>query len=93
MERRVGVRELRQNLSRYLDEVKGGESLTVTERGRDVARLTPAGPHDAPLARLAAERGASLPRGSLVALGPPGGRPASGPPSEQVLDDVRGERR
>ena len=30
----VGVRELRQNLSRYLVQVKAGESFAVTERGR-----------------------------------------------------------
>ncbi|HXS46106.1 MAG TPA: type II toxin-antitoxin system prevent-host-death family antitoxin, partial [Solirubrobacterales bacterium] len=35
----VGVRELRQNLSRYLMEVKDGGSFRVTERGREVARL------------------------------------------------------
>jgi prevent-host-death family protein len=29
----VGVRELRQNLSRYLDRVKAGEPFVVTERG------------------------------------------------------------
>jgi prevent-host-death family protein len=39
----VGVRELRQNLSKYLRLVKGGESLTVTERGRQVARVVPLG--------------------------------------------------
>lgn len=39
----VGVRELRQNLSRYLDRVKQGEDLVVTERGEVVARLIPAG--------------------------------------------------
>lgn len=38
---RVGVRELRQNLSVYLDRVKAGESLEVTEHGRPVARLGP----------------------------------------------------
>ena len=38
---RVGVRELRQNLSVYLDRVKGGETLEVTEHGRPVARLGP----------------------------------------------------
>lgn len=40
---RVGVRELRQNLSRYLERVKKGEYLIVTERGREVARLVPGG--------------------------------------------------
>jgi prevent-host-death family protein len=38
---RVGVRELRQNLSVYLDRVKAGETLEVTEHGRPVARLGP----------------------------------------------------
>jgi prevent-host-death family protein len=38
---RVGVRELRQNLSIYLDRVKAGETLEVTEHGHAVARLTP----------------------------------------------------
>jgi prevent-host-death family protein len=45
----VGVRELRQNLSRYLVQVKAGESFLVTERGREVARLTPSGPVDSPI--------------------------------------------
>nr|MDQ3384358.1 type II toxin-antitoxin system prevent-host-death family antitoxin [Actinomycetota bacterium] len=39
----VGVRELRQNLSRYLERVKAGEAFIVTERGSEVARLTPSG--------------------------------------------------
>lgn len=38
---RVGVRELRQNLSVYLDRVKDGETLEVTEHGRPVAQLGP----------------------------------------------------
>ena len=38
---RVGVRELRQNLSVYLDRVKAGETLEVTERGEPVALLGP----------------------------------------------------
>jgi prevent-host-death family protein len=38
---RVGVRELRQNLSVYLQRVKDGESLEVTEHGHPVAVLTP----------------------------------------------------
>jgi prevent-host-death family protein len=40
----VGVRELRQNLSRYLKRVKDGETLIVTVRGREVARLVPSRP-------------------------------------------------
>ena len=40
---RIGVRELRQHASRYLARVQAGESLEVTDRGRLVARLVPAG--------------------------------------------------
>lgn len=38
---RIGVRELRQHASRYLERVAHGESLEVTDRGRLVARLVP----------------------------------------------------
>jgi prevent-host-death family protein len=38
---RIGIRELRQHASRYLDRVKGGESIEVTDRGRPVALLVP----------------------------------------------------
>jgi prevent-host-death family protein len=92
MASKVGVRELRQNLSRYLSRVKDGESFAVTERGREVARLTPSGPVDSPLARLAAERGATVPSGNLLDVDAPGGVPATGPPSREVLDEQRGER-
>ncbi len=39
--RRVGIRELRQNASRYIRLVKAGETLEVTERDVPVALLTP----------------------------------------------------
>lgn len=38
---RVGLRELRQHASRYVDRVAGGESLEIAVRGRPVARLVP----------------------------------------------------
>ncbi len=38
---RIGVRELRQNASKYLDRVKKGESLEVTERGVPIAVIGP----------------------------------------------------
>ena len=37
----IGVRELRQNASRYLEEVAAGESIEITDRGHPVARLVP----------------------------------------------------
>jgi prevent-host-death family protein len=35
----VGIRELRDHLSRYLGEVDAGNEVVVTERGRPVARI------------------------------------------------------
>ncbi len=69
---RVGVRELRQNLSVYVARVKAGESLEVTEHGRPVARLVPR-TADAlsPLQRLIAEGRAQAPTRSHHDLPPP----------------------
>ncbi|HEU4463260.1 MAG TPA: type II toxin-antitoxin system prevent-host-death family antitoxin [Solirubrobacterales bacterium] len=90
---RVGVRELRQNLSKYLTEVKQGETFLVTERGVEVARLVPSGPADSPIARLVAERGATMPRGDLLAHAAESDLPpAGGPPSLEVLEEMREER-
>jgi prevent-host-death family protein len=90
---RVGVRELRQNLSVYLRRVERGETLEVTERGRSVAVLAPL-PVGEPstLDRLIAAgtvTPAARPRGPLP---PPG--PAAGPPTlSDILADMReGER-
>jgi prevent-host-death family protein len=67
MTEKVGVRELRQNLSKYLDRVKEGESLVVTERGREVARLVPSREGADPYYVLLAEKyGATIPEGDLV---------------------------
>ena len=61
----VGVRELRQNLSRYLDLVKAGESLVVTEHGNEVARLVPSSPSGDAYSDLVARYGATMPVGRL----------------------------
>jgi prevent-host-death family protein len=37
----VGVRELRDGLSRHLAEVRSGHTLTVTDHGRPIARIVP----------------------------------------------------
>lgn len=40
---RIGLRELRQHASRYIARVAKGETVEVTQRGRLVARIVPAG--------------------------------------------------
>lgn len=39
--REVGVRALKQNASTVIAEVVAGDSLTITDRGRPVARIVP----------------------------------------------------
>jgi prevent-host-death family protein len=46
----VGIRELKNGLSRYIDRVRNGEEVIVTDRGRPVAKLSAL---DAPDDRLA----------------------------------------
>ena len=41
MPTRIGVRELRENLSRALEQVRQGETLEVTKNGRPLARIVP----------------------------------------------------
>ena len=87
---RVGVRELRQNLSVYLRRVEAGESFEVTERGRAVASLTPL-PSDDPLARLVSAGRALPAEGDLLDLGPPL-RLHLEQPLSTILEELREER-
>jgi prevent-host-death family protein len=89
---RVGVRELRQNLSVYLRRVRRGETLEVTERGEPVAVLQPIVAPDDRVARLQA-RGIPLRRGAgnLADLPPPA-RLKLNRPLTHVLDDSREDR-
>jgi prevent-host-death family protein len=40
-EKRVGVRELKANLSACLRRIKSGKTLVITERGKPIGRLSP----------------------------------------------------
>lgn len=90
----VGVRELRQNLSRYLERVKEGETLTVTERGHEVARLVPSrdaiDPH---YLELAEQYGATIPTKSLLEAidNLPPGRSHPAGTTDAFLDESRRE--
>ncbi len=37
----VGIRDLRNHLSKYLNKVQGAQEVVVTDRGRAVARVVP----------------------------------------------------
>jgi prevent-host-death family protein len=88
---RVGVRELRQNLSVYLRRVEAGESFEVTERGRPVARLTPEPPATmSVLDRLIAEGRATPATMSIKDLPPPL-KLGPGPTVTEILLQMREE--
>lgn len=89
---RVGVRELRQNLSVYLRRVRRGEALEVTERGEPVAVLQPIERVADEIARLEARR-VPLRRGAgnLADLPPPAEVELERPLSV-VLEELRGDR-
>jgi antitoxin (DNA-binding transcriptional repressor) of toxin-antitoxin stability system len=89
----VGVRELRQNLSVYLDRIKKGETLAVTEFGREVALLTPLPKREMDVfERMVAEGRATAPTRSLRNLPvPTPGRPGM-PPAEVIISEMREDK-
>lgn len=84
----VGVRELRQNLSVYLERVKKGEALTVTDRGQEVAILRPMPKGDDLIERLIAEGRATRPTRAIRDLPKPLDITLDKPLSE-ILDEIR----
>jgi prevent-host-death family protein len=87
----VGIRELRQHLSRYLRRVSGGEVFRVSERGRPVALLGPLPEEAGPMERLLAKGRIREARYDLLTLGPPPSQPVRVPIS-QALAAEREER-
>lgn len=90
--RAIGIRELRQQASRYLRDVRRGESIEVTDRGHPVAWLVPV-PAGRGLHELE-ESGRLAPAiGDALDLGPPlAGAAGQALPSEALADARSDER-
>ena len=89
---RIGVRELRQNASRYLALVKAGQTVEISERGKLVALLVPSQRSQTTRDRLIATGRlipASSPTGRVHAPQPV--RVKAGQPSNQELLDAERE--
>lgn len=84
---RIGIRELRQHASRYIDEAAHGQAIDITRHGRIVARIVPAAPRDDPLADLIAAGLARPPEesGSLLDIEPVPYQPGDRSASEELL--------
>lgn len=89
----VGVRELRQHLSAYLDRVRDGERLLVTERNVPVAELVPLRGHNESAAAALVAAGKLIPpiRPEPLELEPVSLRGRARLATE-ALEYVRGER-
>jgi prevent-host-death family protein len=90
--RAIGIRELRQQASRYLREVQRGETIEVTDRGRPVARLVPV-PSNGGLEELAASGRLTPARGDLLDLGPPLAAVPGKPLPSETLAELRSDER
>ena len=92
----MGIRELKTHLSRYVQEVKDGDEILVSERGRIVAKLVPIEPQSETarlqnlLLKLSAEGRIILPRIHEKAARRPRRKKVKGSPfSDAVLEDRR----
>jgi prevent-host-death family protein len=88
---RIGIRELRQHASRYLEQVRQGETIQVTDNGTLVAELIPVGEARTVRERLirdgqliAAQRSFQIPTPIPAKVGSPS--------NAHILDEVRSER-
>jgi prevent-host-death family protein len=82
----VGVRELKQHLSKYLDQVESGVELLVTDRGKPKARIVPV--TEAGHLQLGIDEGWIRPAQRSVAIGT-GTRHRSRRRIADVLDEDR----
>ena len=87
---KVGIRSLKQNASAVVARAKAGESITITDRGRPVARLVPIGERSID---LLIEAGLATPPGrDLMELPPPVPGTPDLPSLSEVIDEERADR-
>lgn len=82
----VGIRELKTHLSRYLEKVKQGKEIIITERGQEIAVLAPLSPEQQWVAAML-HSGKARGRG-----GKPKGCQDICPQGESLSETVRRER-
>lgn len=93
--RRIGIRELRQHASLYVDLVEKGYTVDITNRGRLVAHLVPASEPESPLERLITA-GIIEPAedpGDLLDVEPGPPVPPGQPTASEILLQMREEER
>jgi prevent-host-death family protein len=86
MQESIGVRELNQHTRQVLDQVRAGDSVIVTDRGRPVARIVPYSP--SPYESLVAD--GQVTSATRTTLHSPPTEDAR--PTAVVLEELREER-
>jgi prevent-host-death family protein len=90
----IGIRELRQNASRYVAMAKAGKRVPVTERGKLVAYLVPADERTmTTFERMVAAGQVRLATGDWRDLPPPLPAEPGERPLSEVLREMRDEER
>ena len=87
----IGIRELRQHASIYVDLAERGYTVDITNRGRLVARLVPVGEPGSPLERLIAA-GIIEPAeeaGGVGDIDPYPAPPSGQPTASEILGQLR----
>jgi prevent-host-death family protein len=84
----VGIRELKAQLSHYVQQVKAGATLVITERGKPVGRVVPIKPSvEAQLQELAQVGLVTWSGRKLAALTPPAQTQGHPTVAELLLED------
>jgi prevent-host-death family protein len=90
-QQRIGIRELRQHASVYVDMVERGYTVDITNRGRLVAQMIPVRDPESPLERWIAkgviERAQD--EGSVLEVDPYTGVAGGQPTASQALAELR----
>ena len=88
--REIGIRQLKNETSALIEQVEHGEVLTVTRRGKPVARVVPAGMSPG-IAKLV-EAGRVSWSGRKPTLPEPVALEGDGPSAAEIVIDGRGPR-
>lgn len=87
----VGIRALKQNASAVVARAAAGETVTVTDRGRPVARMGPIA--SSTVEELTSSGRARPPLRRLSGLPAPARRRRGRPPVSEVLEETRRSER
>jgi prevent-host-death family protein len=89
----IGVRELKNNLSRVLKRIQAGARIAVTDRGKPIAILGPAEPPpDLAWAYRMVAEGKARWNGGKPKIRPRGVRPKGGASAAAIVIEDRGPR-